>query len=396
MGLFWRLLAPKPLKKARRAMHPVSMLTPRPVRNVKRVAAKTINPIGALGDAAENAVVHAARGKKRRRRGGSGTSRSTGGGSAYATYDDVYEEEAPLSDADEREALGFPPLTLKCVRQGEALMSRTEAGSIAAVTIDDVLDPASPRADYDLPGDGQRLVAVRFSLENKGPGIFAYDPSYESKLIGASGGEYRSWQADLRVPTFNDVVRLGVGASRSAYVCYAVADEDRPDTVEVVFGIDVKAEIGQWKIENLTKGAASPPSAAPSDETPEKGRGELEMWTRMLAEVDVHQRQVAASALVRLAAPASRDVLLTALKDPDFEVRTHALVGLANIGGDGLIAALRAALQDSHPHLRQKTIKELGRVGGDEAVDAIRSARSDVDESVRAAAERELKRLGAE
>ena len=35
MGMLFRMLAPKPLKKARRVAHPVSMVTPRPVKRAK-------------------------------------------------------------------------------------------------------------------------------------------------------------------------------------------------------------------------------------------------------------------------------------------------------------------------------------------------------------------------
>jgi HEAT repeats/PBS lyase HEAT-like repeat len=397
--LFWRLLAPKPLKKTRRAMHPLSMLAPRPVRNVKRAAAKTLNPIGALGDAAENAVVHAARGGKRRRKGGSGSGSRLGSGSAAGTnveHDDTYPEDAPLPEVEEREALGLPPLTLKSAAQGEILSLRSEDGALVAVTIDQVFDPISPRAEYDLPGEGHHLVAVRVSLVNEGPRVFAYDPGYESKLIGASGGEYASWQADLHVPTYNGVVRLGLGASRSAHVCYAIADGDRPEPVEVVFGIDLQAEIGQWKIESVEPASSPPQPASEADVDEEKTNGHLELWTRMLGEPDGSRRQAAASALARLGDPAARDVLLVALKDPDFEVRTHALIGLVNLGGDELVHARRAALQDPHPYLRERAVKELARVGSKEAVEAIRSALSDVDESVRVTARRELKTLATD
>lgn len=68
MGLLFRMLAPKPLKKARRLAHPVSAVTPRSVRNVKRMGAKAVNPVGAVGDALETEVVRAARGSGARRR----------------------------------------------------------------------------------------------------------------------------------------------------------------------------------------------------------------------------------------------------------------------------------------------------------------------------------------
>jgi hypothetical protein len=406
VGFFFRLLAPKPFKQARRAFHPVSLLTPRPVRNVKRAVAKTVNPIGALGDAFENQALKVARGKKRRSRSGGGsggsTSRATASsGPVYVEYEDDYVDEAPLTEAEERERLGFRPLTLKSARQSETLELQTEDGAVVAVTVADVLDPAQPRRDYDLPSAGEHLVAVRFLLQNKGPGVFAYDPSYESKLIGASGGEYRSWEADLTVPTFNDVVRLGVGAKRSAYVCYVVADEDRPETAEIVFGIDLHADIGQWTVEEVTdttepaqtSSTSVPPRTAPPTKprpTEAPADDEQALLARMLADPDASKRQAAAAALTRKADPATRGLLLKALKDPDFEVRTHALKGLVTIGGEGLVAALRAALQDSHPYLREKAVKALAVVGDAEAVEAIRSAKSDADESVRQAADRAL------
>lgn len=68
MGMLFRIFAPKPVKQARRLAHPVSSVTPRPVRNVKRAAAKAVNPVGAVGDALETGAVRAARSRSRRRR----------------------------------------------------------------------------------------------------------------------------------------------------------------------------------------------------------------------------------------------------------------------------------------------------------------------------------------
>jgi hypothetical protein len=75
VGLFWRLFAPKPLKKARRtvrkATHPVSLITPKPVKKVRRAASTVAHPWEAIEFAAENQVVRAVRG------GGSRKARST-------------------------------------------------------------------------------------------------------------------------------------------------------------------------------------------------------------------------------------------------------------------------------------------------------------------------------
>ncbi len=49
MGVLWRLLAPKPVKRIRRAAHPVRVVkrvvTPAPVRKVKRAAWGVVHPI---------------------------------------------------------------------------------------------------------------------------------------------------------------------------------------------------------------------------------------------------------------------------------------------------------------------------------------------------------------
>ena len=62
MGMLFRMFAPKPLKKARRMTHPVSMVTPRPVKRAKMAAVNTANPAGGAKRAAERAVVRKVRG----------------------------------------------------------------------------------------------------------------------------------------------------------------------------------------------------------------------------------------------------------------------------------------------------------------------------------------------
>jgi hypothetical protein len=174
------------------------------------------------------------------------------------------EGEAEVIDDEERASLGVKPLTIKSAKQGQTLVLETEDGPRVAITIGDVIDPAVPRADYDEAPQGRHLVAVRFTIENKGPGVFSNDPAYESKLIGASGGEYGAWQADLVVPTFYGSVRLAVADSRVAYVCYAVDDGDHPRRVEVVFGIDLRADIGQWEITDLSSSATATAKTEPT------------------------------------------------------------------------------------------------------------------------------------
>ena len=71
MGMLFRLLAPKPVRRARRVLHPVSTVrraaTPRPVKQATSLAHGLLNPVDALGNAAENVVVDALSPGQRRR-----------------------------------------------------------------------------------------------------------------------------------------------------------------------------------------------------------------------------------------------------------------------------------------------------------------------------------------
>jgi len=64
MGMLFRMFAPKPLKKVRRIAHPVSLLTPRPVKRAKMAAIDIANPVGGAKRAAERAAVRSVRGSR--------------------------------------------------------------------------------------------------------------------------------------------------------------------------------------------------------------------------------------------------------------------------------------------------------------------------------------------
>jgi hypothetical protein len=63
MGMLFRMFAPKPVRKARRAAHPVSLLTPKPVKRAKRAATNAANPAGAAKRKARSIVVEVTRDK---------------------------------------------------------------------------------------------------------------------------------------------------------------------------------------------------------------------------------------------------------------------------------------------------------------------------------------------
>ena len=57
MGMLFRMLAPKPVKKVRRIAHPVSLVTPRPLRRAKTTATNAANPAGAVKRTAKRSAV---------------------------------------------------------------------------------------------------------------------------------------------------------------------------------------------------------------------------------------------------------------------------------------------------------------------------------------------------
>jgi hypothetical protein len=64
MGMLFRMFAPKPMKKMRRAAHPVSLLTPRPVRKAKARARDIANPVRGVKRAGKRKAVRSVRGSK--------------------------------------------------------------------------------------------------------------------------------------------------------------------------------------------------------------------------------------------------------------------------------------------------------------------------------------------
>jgi hypothetical protein len=99
MGMLFRMFAPKPLKKAHRVAHPVSMVTPRPVKRAKMAAVNTANPAGAAKRAAKRTVVREVRGGGRSVGVlGPQASRRVGVGAAAATAGHEAETGAQLME----------------------------------------------------------------------------------------------------------------------------------------------------------------------------------------------------------------------------------------------------------------------------------------------------------
>lgn len=118
MGLLWRMLAPKPLKKTRRSVrkvaHPVRAITPKPIKKARRAVNTVVHPWEAAEFAVENQIVRAVN-KSRRQ-----PARKTGTDSPQARFRDPPIERAmppstppqeslQITDMSESRRLPFPP-----------------------------------------------------------------------------------------------------------------------------------------------------------------------------------------------------------------------------------------------------------------------------------------------
>jgi hypothetical protein len=64
MGMLFRLFAPSSAKKVRRAAHPVSAATPRPVRKAKARTTDLADPVGGVKRAGKRRAVRSVRSSK--------------------------------------------------------------------------------------------------------------------------------------------------------------------------------------------------------------------------------------------------------------------------------------------------------------------------------------------
>jgi HEAT repeat protein len=101
----------------------------------------------------------------------------------------------------------------------------------------------------------------------------------------------------------------------------------------------------------------------------------------------------AASALSRIGI-SSVEPLIAVLKDPDRNVRYHAIMALEMIGDTRAVYPLIAALRDPDYEVRKKVTITLGKMGDTRAVEPLIAALSDPDHKVRQSAIIALGKIG--
>ena len=101
-----------------------------------------------------------------------------------------------------------------------------------------------------------------------------------------------------------------------------------------------------------------------------------------------------AMALGQIGSEAAIAALLTALEDPNNEVRGNAVAALRQIGSEAAIAALLTALEHPNNEVRGNAAVALGQIGGEAAIAALLTALEDLGLDVPGTAAHGLKQIG--
>lgn len=125
-----------------------------------------------------------------------------------------------------------------------------EPGQRLDVTLTKVVDPASP-ADTGAAatGEADRLVAVRFHLENTGSAVYKDSPAASAHLLDTTGRRF----AGLNTATtagagFPDTVTLDPGDSTEGFVTFHLPPDSGPAAVQFALNGGLADDVGQWSL----------------------------------------------------------------------------------------------------------------------------------------------------
>lgn len=143
---------------------------------------------------------------------------------------------------------------------GETIpLAGNEPGQQLDVTLTQVVDPArplDPEAEAEpepepeaeaQPSD--RLVAVRFHLENTGTAVYKDSPAAASHLLDTTGQRF----AGLDIPTtagagFPDTVTLDPGGTAEGFVTFRLPQEVGLAAVQFALNGGLADDVGQWSL----------------------------------------------------------------------------------------------------------------------------------------------------
>ncbi|MBT2448778.1 hypothetical protein J7F03_17100 [Streptomyces sp. ISL-43] len=130
-------------------------------------------------------------------------------------------------------------------RSGETISLTGDApGERLDVTLTQVVDPAAP-----APDDADRLVSVRFRLENTGTAVYKDSPAPSAHLLDSLGRRFTG----LNTPTeagaaFPETVTLSPGGTASGSVTFRLPKDAGLAAVQFALNGGLADDVGQWSL----------------------------------------------------------------------------------------------------------------------------------------------------
>ena len=353
--MLFRMFAPKPLKKARRLAHPVSLVTPRPVQRAKMAAVNTVNPIGGAKRAVKSSIVRGVRSS-----GGVQRQRSQAPDGLPARFTQRWiEETVPHLDQQQLEYViavmrqrgwtddDLSMRVLPCVG-GASIPKREEQQGSPKMR-----EPAPTRqTNPEPPAEADEYTRVMELLDLQDH----LDKSMIPRLRGL---------VDDPTPTVRRTAADYLHELRADGIQEVLIKQlDDPDEGVRTFALlNLQDHLDELLVPRLR--------ALVGDPTPTV-------------------RRTAADYLSELRVDGIKDVLLKQLDDPDEGVRTFALLNLQDHLDKSMIPRLRLLLDDPTPTVRRTTADYLSELRAEGVKDILVKQLDDPDESVRTFAQLNL------
>lgn len=122
-----------------------------------------------------------------------------------------------------------------------ALTIKDYGGNTLAVSVASVEDPATPTDSFSKAPAGDRLVAVKLSLKDLGPGSISDNANVDATLIGSNGQDYTFGFEDVAGCTnfsHGDFTLADTGSSQRGCVVFEVPSSVTVSSVQFALGSD--------------------------------------------------------------------------------------------------------------------------------------------------------------
>ncbi|MFF3673770.1 hypothetical protein ACFYYS_07245 [Streptomyces sp. NPDC002120] len=136
---------------------------------------------------------------------------------------------------------------------GETIsLAGNEPGQRLDVTLTQVVDPASPVADPTAeaePDGPDRLLAVRFRLENTGTAVYRDSPAPAAHLLDTTGQRFTGLDVPTTAgPSFPGTVTLEPGGTAEGFVTFRLPEDAGAAAVQFALNTGLGDDVGQWSL----------------------------------------------------------------------------------------------------------------------------------------------------